>query len=194
MLLRRSVLRPRQARSRSQAIQVDEATRRAICRKARQHASLPGLCKRRCRWCSCRCDCISARVLRFNPVKGPDSVPRSIVYMFWPDSKYGSGTSQVLLNTREWRVEGGLRYHYNILNKRNMPSVLFNAQYGAHFFAVAKEQKVRLISTKTSTRRKADGINDHGLPDILYQYVTIGLGARIPYFVTEKLYRGFGSL
>ncbi len=125
--------------------------------------------------------------LRFNPVKGL-GLGATFDYMFWPDSKYGSGTSQVLLNTRECRVEGGLRYHYNILNKRNMPSVLFNAQYGAHFFAVAKEQKQYDYLDENFNPKKADGINDHGLPDILYQYVTIGLGARIPYFVTEKLY------
>ncbi|MBL9040075.1 MAG: hypothetical protein JNM83_00650 [Myxococcales bacterium] len=109
-------------------------------------------------------------------------------YMFWPDSKYGSGASQVLLSTREWRVEGGIRYHYNILNKRNMPSVLFNAQYGAHFFAVAKEEKQFDYLDENFNPKKANGINDHGLPDILYQYVTLGLGARVPYFVTEKLY------
>ena len=108
--------------------------------------------------------------------------------MFWPDSKYGSGASQVLLSTREWRVEGGIRYHYNILNKRNMPSVLFNAQYGAHFFAVAKEEKQFDYLDENFNPKKANGINDHGLPDILYQYVTLGLGGRVPYFVTEKLY------
>jgi hypothetical protein len=109
-------------------------------------------------------------------------------YMFWPDSKYGSGSTQVLLATREWRVEGGLRYHYNILNKRQMPSVLFNAQYGAHFFAVAKEQKQYPYLDESFNPKTADGVNDHGLPDILYQYITIGLGARVPYFVNEKLY------
>jgi len=36
----------------------------------------------------------------------------------------------------------------------------------------------------------AAGIDDHGLPDILYQYVTIGVGGRIPYYSTEKLYFG----
>ncbi len=125
--------------------------------------------------------------LRVGPVKGL-GLGVTFDYMFWPDSKYGSGASQVLLSTREWRLEGGLRYHYNILNKRNMPSVLFNAQYGAHFFAVAKEQKQFDYLDENFNPKKADGINDHGLPDILYQYFTIGLGARVPYFVSEKLY------
>lgn len=112
----------------------------------------------------------------------------SFDYFFWPDSKYGTGTSQVLLATKEWRVEGGLRYHINVMNKRHLPSVLFNAQYGVHHFSIAKEDKDFPYEDDKFSQQTAKGVNDHGLPDILYQYLTIGLGARVPYFATEKLY------
>lgn len=126
-------------------------------------------------------------MMRIGAIKGL-GIGATFDYFFWPDSKYGSGTSQVLLATREWKVEGGLRYHINLLNKRNMPSILFNAQYGAHFFAVAKEQKQYPYQDENFIDKTADGVNDHGLPDILYQYFTLGLGGRFPYFVNDKVY------
>jgi hypothetical protein len=109
-------------------------------------------------------------------------------YFFWRDSIYNPGANQVNLATQEWRVEGGLRYHINVMNKRQLPSILFNAQHGAHHFSVAKEAKTYSYEDERFITQTAQGVNDHGLPDILYQYVTIGLGGRIPYYATEKLY------
>lgn len=117
-------------------------------------------------------------------------------YMFWPPSRTGGAMPRELA-TQEWRLEAGLRYHWNILNKRSRPSLLFNVSYGLHNFQVQKE-KVTAASAPMRWRyqnangivRDLDGVDDHGLPDISYQYVTIGLGGRIPYFATEKWYIG----
>lgn len=117
-------------------------------------------------------------------------------YMFWPPSRTG-GTNSRDLATQEWRLEAGLRYHWNILNKRSRPSILFNVSYGLHNFQVQKE-KVTAQGAPMRWRyqnasgivKDLDGTDDHGLPDISYQYVSIGLGGRIPYYATEKWFIG----
>jgi hypothetical protein len=117
-------------------------------------------------------------------------------YMFWPPSRTG-GTNSRDLATQEWRLEAGLRYHWNILNKRSRPSILFNVSYGLHNFQVQKE-KVTAQGAPMRWRyqnasgivKDLDGTDDHGLPDISYQYVSIGLGGRIPYYATDKWFIG----
>jgi hypothetical protein len=110
-------------------------------------------------------------------------------WMFWPPSMTSS-TPPRPLDTREFRLEAGLRYHWNILNRRDRPSLLVNAQYGVHFFAIAKEQTMFAGDPNMPGVKATPGVDDHGLPDILYQYVTVGLGGRVPYYATERLYFG----
>jgi hypothetical protein len=110
-------------------------------------------------------------------------------YMFWPPSTT-SGANPVTLDTREFRFEVGLRYHWNILNKRSRPSILANVQFGGHYFAVAKQEKTFSFDDDNFVRQMTKGINDNGLPDIFYQYVTIGVGGRVPYYATDKMFFG----
>lgn len=110
-------------------------------------------------------------------------------YMFWPPSTT-SGPTPVTLDTREFRFEVGLRYHWNILNKRSRPSILANVQFGGHYFAVAKQEKTYSFDDDNFVRQMTKGIDDHGLPDIFYQYVTIGVGGRVPYYATDKMFFG----
>lgn len=117
-------------------------------------------------------------------------------YMFWPPSRTGGQNSRDL-GTQEWRLEAGLRYHWNILNKRSRPSILFNIGYGLHNFQVQKENVTAQgapmrwrYQSAAGLVKDLDGVDDHGLPDISYQYLTIGLGGRIPYYATEKWFIG----
>lgn len=128
--------------------------------------------------------------LNINPVRGL-GLGGSFDYMFWPPSRTGSGAAAVDLETREFRFEFGLRYHWNILNKRSRPSILANVQYGGHYFAIAKQEKTYPMTfNENGNAVTPKGIDDHGLPDIFYQYVTIGLGGRVPYFANDKMYFG----
>lgn len=110
-------------------------------------------------------------------------------YIFWPPSATG-GTNSVNLDTREFRFEVGLRYHYNFLNKRGRPSILASVQYGGHYFAVAKQAKSYTFMDDNFMNQTVMGLDDHGLSDIFYQYVTVGIGGRVPYYANEKMYFG----
>ncbi len=92
-------------------------------------------------------------------------------WMFWPDeipcTDTGGGNctpTSDRVSAREYRVETGLRYHWNFLNRPMSPDLLVSFQYGLHAFSIAK---------------KADG-TDVGPPDVAYSYLTIGLGTRVP--------------
>lgn len=113
----------------------------------------------------------------------------SFDYIFWPDSST-AGANPVNLATSESRLEAGIRYHYNILNKRSRPSILASAQYGFHSFSIAKQERVISYMDEMYLPQTTTGYDDHGLSNIFYQYVTIGLGGRVPYFANEKLYFG----
>jgi hypothetical protein len=127
--------------------------------------------------------------LRPNPVRGL-GIGVTFDYFFWPPSKTGGINSQDLA-TSEFNFEVGLRYHYNILNKRSRPSILANLQYGGHGFSVQKQEKTYSYKNEiTFAPEMTKGIDDHGLPDIFYQYITIGVGARVPYYATEKMFFG----
>ena len=77
--------------------------------------------------------------MNIDPIRGL-GIGVTFDYMFWPPSTT-TGTNPVTLDTREFRFEVGLRYHWNILNKRSRPSILANVQFGGHYFAVAKQEK-----------------------------------------------------
>ena len=126
--------------------------------------------------------------LSMNGLKGL-GIGGTFDYMFWPASQT-SGAMPRSLDTREFRAEFGLRYHWNILNQRSRPSILASAQYGIHYFAVQKEDKSYTFMDENFMTQTAKGVDDHGLPDLSYQYVTLGLGGRIPFFANAKMYLG----
>ncbi len=133
--------------------------------------------------------------LHFNILRGL-GIGGTFDVSFWQPSKVCNmstgGTCTVFgsqLNTSEFRAEVGLRWAWNILNKRGRPSLLFMLQYGAHRFAIQKETKQGGYPV-TNPSGNIMGVDDHGLPDILYQYVDIGIGARVPYYSTDKYFVG----
>ncbi len=126
--------------------------------------------------------------MHINAIRGL-GIGGSFDYVFWPDSATG-GSNSVNLATNEFRFEVGLRYHYNILNQRNRPSILASIQYGGHSFAIAKEEKMITYMDENFMSQTTRGLDDHGLPNIFYQYITFGVGARIPYYATDKMYFG----
>lgn len=130
-------------------------------------------------------------MLPYNGLRGL-GIGATFDYMFWPPSRAENTATE--LSTQEFRLEVGLRYHWNILGKRSRPSLLANVQYGLHSFSIQKQEKMytyQFEDDKFMTQtRTVKGVNDNGLPDILYQYVTIGLGGRVPYYATDKLYFG----
>lgn len=126
--------------------------------------------------------------MRANPIRGL-GIGLMFDYVGWAPSTTG-GANSVDLATTELRFEAGLRYHYNILNKRSRPSILANVQYGFHTFAIAKQAKSYTYMDENFMNRTVMGLDDHGLPDIFYQYVNVGLGGRVPYFANDKLYFG----
>jgi hypothetical protein len=126
--------------------------------------------------------------VRFNGLRGL-GIGATFDWMFWPSSMT-STTPPRALDTREFRLEFGLRYHWNIMNKRNLPSIMANVQYGLHYFAVAKEDKTYTYQNDFGLNVTAQGVDDHGLPDILYQYITLGVGGRVPYYATDRMFFG----
>ncbi|MSP62547.1 MAG: hypothetical protein EXR72_19890 [Myxococcales bacterium] len=93
-------------------------------------------------------------------------------YLFWPDSKpCFRGTSgncdptDERYATREYRLEAGLRWHWNLLNKATLPDLQVSLQYGLHSFTVQKRSNGQAV----------------GPPDVGYSYISLGLGTRIPF-------------
>jgi outer membrane protein OmpA-like peptidoglycan-associated protein len=68
-------------------------------------------------------------------------------------------------SVREYRVETGLRWHWNPFQKPDAPELLASLQYGWHATTVAKRGSGALV----------------GPPDVAYHYLTVGIGARIPF-------------
>jgi hypothetical protein len=128
--------------------------------------------------------------IRYNWLRGL-GVGGSFDYVFWPSSATGGANSQNLA-TNELRFEVGLRYNYNIQNRRFGPAVQVSIQYGGHSFSIAKESYMQMYNDVNDNPQTTAALNDHGLPDIFYQYLTFGVGGRMPYFANEKLYFGVG--
>ncbi len=135
---------------------------------------------------------LSSRWLRGLGVGG------SFDIMGWPDghacNKYVNGTclqAGAALPTSEFRIEAGLRWTYNLLNKRSRPSILLSVQYGLHQFALQKSSATyEYPDPSTSDPLKIQGQDDHGLPDIRYQYVDLGFGVRVPFYGNKQWYLG----
>lgn len=135
--------------------------------------------------------------LRINALRGL-GIGATLDYMFWPPSKVCNKNADGVcvtpgaeLDTRELRAEIGLRWHWNILNKRSRPSILLMFQYGLHQFAIQKQEKTYDVpDPSTGVVTKVNGVDDHGLPDILYQYLDLGLGGRVPFYATDRWYIG----
>jgi len=134
--------------------------------------------------------------LPYNALRGL-GIGATLDYMFWPPSRVCTSADKCGpdLATTEFRLEAGLRWHWNILNRRNMPSLLVNLQYGHHYFAISKVAKKYDPFTDPTPGGNnmtvtPDGLDSNGLPDIRYQYINIGVGARVPYFVNDRIFIG----
>ena len=78
----------------------------------------------------------------------------------------------------EHRVEGGLRFHWNMFQQdNNRPELLAQLQYGQHAFAIQKRSYL-----------SEGGPRDIGPPDVNYSYVTLGLGLRLPFLSRLALF------
>ncbi len=105
-------------------------------------------------------------------------------WVIWPDSSYAyRGQAPISLETREVRFEGGLYYRYNFLANPRLPSLLASLQYGFHWFALQKQEKYYDVGSGPPIL----GVDDHGFPEVRYQYITFGLGTQIPYYVRKNL-------
>ncbi len=102
--------------------------------------------------------------------------------VFWPDSipctRDMSGNclpTTERYGTSEHRIEAGLRWHWNFLNAPMRPDLLVTLQFGNHAFTIDK---------------KPNGA-DVGPPDVSYSYLSIGVGARMPFL---NLFAAFATL
>lgn len=78
--------------------------------------------------------------------------------------------------TAEYRLEAGVRWRWNILKKSVLgPELLAQLQYGVHNFTIQKRQYLSDTDAMGKPHAK-----DVGPPDVSYNYLTIGLGARLP--------------
>ena len=105
--------------------------------------------------------------------------------LFWPASTVVAGAGVMCARpdamgrcldayaTNEYRVEAGLRWNWNILGRDDRPSVLALAQYGTHHFNIGKRTQTNPDGTSAQV--------DVGPPDVAYQYVTLGVGGRVPF-------------
>ena len=101
-----------------------------------------------------------------------------------PDAACEGRTS---LTTTEYRVEAGLRYALNLLDKRSRVSLLFSLSYGIHAFSLQKTDKTyEFFDPMSNQRVQVQGLDDRGLPDTRYQYLSLGAGARIPYYANKR--------
>jgi hypothetical protein len=73
--------------------------------------------------------------------------------------------------TNEYLYELGLRWKWNFLRKAdNVPELLVRLEYGQHSFAIQRRNYIN-----------EGGERDVGPPNVLYSYVTIGAGLRVPF-------------
>lgn len=102
--------------------------------------------------------------------------------------------------TRESRLEGGLRWHWNLLNRPIRPELLVSIQYGSHTFSVDQRACLPMGDKDPECACKPDPANptgpkkclaDVGPPDVAYGYVSLGLGTRVPLTRHVALLAGF---
>lgn len=113
---------------------------------------------------------------------------------FWPatatcnaSNPDASCAGRVSLATREYRVEAGLRWAINLLDKRSRVSLLLSLHYGVHSFALEKTSRsYEFFDPVTNARVQVDGLDDRGLPDSKLQYLSLGVGARVPYYANRS--------
>lgn len=81
-----------------------------------------------------------------------------------------------------FRAEIGIRWNWNILHRRNSPSPRIQAQYGIQRLAFDTISYLPNSGYVTT--------DDHGFPQVQYQYINFSLGGQIPYYASEKFYIG----
>ncbi len=113
-------------------------------------------------------------------------VGATVDLFFWPSSTL-QGAMPVSLKTSELRAEVGLRWVFPVVPRLGL-LVRAMVQYGLHQFSLQKDPEVIPNPADPS---KTLAINDnHGLPDIRYQYLDLGAGVRLPYYGSTRLFLG----
>lgn len=106
---------------------------------------------------------------------------------FWADSVPCYPTSMGTcapttdrFSTGEYRYEVGLRWKWNVARKsENAPELLAQLQYGNHSFFIQKRAYLKDIPFNSKDMMPAP--RDIGPPDVSYGYLSVGLGARLPF-------------
>lgn len=114
-------------------------------------------------------------------------------WMFWPASQIcdraadGSCSTQgEALAMREYRIEAGLRWRWPL--PRPWPSPLLTAQYGVHHFSIQpSEANYSLRSPEGGKATSVTVADNHGLPDLRYQYLDLGIGMKAIYMEQAHL-------
>lgn len=126
------------------------------------------------------------------PLRGL-GIGMTLDWMFWPASQVchratdGSCSTQGdALAMREYRIEAGLRWRWPL--PRPWPSPVLTAQYGVHQFSIQPtEANYSLRSTEGGMATSVTVADNHGLPDLRYQYLDLGIGVKALYIEQEHL-------
>lgn len=108
---------------------------------------------------------------------------------FWADSVPCYPTSMGTcapttdrFTTGEYRYEVGLRWKWNIARKaEGVPELLAQLQYGNHTFFIQKRAYLMDFPFGATGMDKKPAPRDIGPPDVSYSYMSVGLGARLPF-------------
>lgn len=114
-------------------------------------------------------------------------------WMFWPTSPIcdrapdGSCSPQGADRAiREYRLEAGLRWRWPL--PRPWPSPSLTVQYGLHHFSIQPSDVTYALRSAQEVKATTVTVTDnHGLPDLRYQYLDLGIGMKALYFEREHL-------
>lgn len=108
-------------------------------------------------------------------------------FVFWPASTLRSSDHTASLSTSEVRAELGLRWVFPLVPRLGI-AVRAMLQYGLHRFALDKED--RTVPSPADPLKSIAIVDNHGLPEVLYQYIDLGAGVRLPYYGSARLFVG----
>src|SRR5581483_1095656 len=85
------------------------------------------------------------------------------------------------------RAEVGLRWVLPVVPRLGL-AVRAMLQYGLYQFTLEKEQKV--VPDPAAPQKTIQVVDNHGLPDVRYQYIDLAVGARLPYYGSARIFVG----
>ena len=118
-------------------------------------------------------------------------------WMLWPSGQIcdrsddGSCSPQgEARSIREYRLEAGLRWRWSI--PRPWPSPSLTVQYGLHHFSIQPSDVTYALRSAQEVKATTVTVTDnHGLPDLRYQYLDLGIGMKALYL--ERAYFSIGG-